>query len=107
MRTCGMCKNALEFAYAILHIMGGIQPECSMSIQVPIENMEKALRDAGLTSRALCDKAGINTSTWTRWKAGLNAPNMDTWSKVTAAFGEMVSHQSSPSSSPENAGGVQ
>lgn len=57
-----------------------------MTVATDIKRMETDLSASGRTVKALCDAAGINQSTWTRWKAGDNAPNMATWQRVCEAF---------------------
>ena len=64
-----------------------------MSVPSQIQFIEKALADAGLSVRALCAHAGINQSTWTRWKAGSTTPNMSTWSRVEEAFERMANER--------------
>lgn len=41
-----------------------------MSLQAEISDLDKALRDAGVSVDAVIQGAGINRSTWTRWKGG-------------------------------------
>lgn len=61
-----------------------------MDVQGDIDAMERALAERALTVRALCDLAEVNPSTWTRWKAGLTAPNMATWIRVRNAFAALT-----------------
>lgn len=61
-----------------------------MSVANKIEAIERGLSVAGVTVKALCDAAEINQSTWTRWKAGSNAPNMTTWARIEAAFDQLA-----------------
>jgi predicted transcriptional regulator len=51
-----------------------------------IKSMEDGLAACGRSVSELCAEAGINQSTWTRWKAGKNVPNLATWGKVRQAF---------------------
>lgn len=62
-----------------------------MAVATEIAKMEGQLSDAGQTVKALCEEAGVNQSTWTRWKAGSHAPNMTTWQKVQEAHRRLVS----------------
>lgn len=57
-----------------------------MTIALEIAKMEADLAAAGVTVKALCEEAGVNQSTWTRWKSGSNAPLMATWGKVRESF---------------------
>jgi hypothetical protein len=61
-----------------------------MDVRFEITQFEEALHRAGLTTRALCDAAGINPSTWTRWKSGANEPNLGTWLRVKAALAQII-----------------
>jgi hypothetical protein len=65
-----------------------------MDIRSEIVEIEAALRCRGVTTRALCDAAGISASTWTRWKSGGHHPNLGTWSRVTEAFGRLQTARS-------------
>jgi len=58
-----------------------------------IKEMEGKLREAGVPVDALCASANIRRSTWTRWKAGVNSPNLTTWDRVSTAFGRLVSDE--------------
>ena len=61
-----------------------------MAVESEIAEMESQLSSAGLTVKALCEDAGVNPSTWTRWKAGSHTPNMATWQKVREAHSRLV-----------------
>jgi hypothetical protein len=61
-----------------------------MDIRAEIESMERGLAEVGSTARALCDAAGVNQSTWTRWKSGANAPNFGTWGRVRSAYSRLI-----------------
>ena len=61
-----------------------------MAVKSEITEMEGQLSEAGQTVKALCEAAGVNPSTWTRWKAGSHAPNMATWQKVRDAHFRLV-----------------
>jgi len=64
-----------------------------MAVATEIAEMESQLSCAGLTVKALCEDAGVNPSTWTRWKAGSHAPNMTTWQKVRDAHRRLVAEE--------------
>lgn len=64
-----------------------------MAVETEIAEMEVALAGAGQTVKALCEEAGVNQSTWTRWKAGSHSPNMTTWQKVREAHKRLVAAQ--------------
>lgn len=64
-----------------------------MAVASEIAAMEGQLSAAGQTVKALCEEAGVNQSTWTRWKAGTHAPNMTTWQRVRAAHARIVQAQ--------------
>lgn len=61
-----------------------------MAVATEIAEMEDKLSEVGQTVKALCEEAGVNQSTWTRWKAGSHTPNMATWQKVRAAHDRLV-----------------
>jgi hypothetical protein len=65
-----------------------------MDIKAEITQIEAAMKRRGVTIRALCDAAQINSSTWTRWKSGANGPTLMTWSRVTAALGRLEGAES-------------
>lgn len=69
-----------------------------MEIKAEIMRMEGGLAKAGATARALCDRAGVNQSTWTRWKSGATAPNLSTWGRVQSAYAELTAEASTPPS---------
>lgn len=85
-----ICKIALAQAYAIVHICAKMPTEVTMTISAEMAEIEAQLAASGRTVKALCAQAGVNQSTWTRWKAGLNEPNMATWDKVRDAFTAMT-----------------
>lgn len=64
-----------------------------MAVATEIAEMEVQLNAAGQTVKALCEEAGVNQSTWTRWKAGSHAPNMATWQKVREAHHRLVADE--------------
>ena len=51
-----------------------------------IGDIEDRFRAAGYSLRGFCEYAGIAASTWTRWKAGKNLPNMATWERINEAL---------------------
>lgn len=62
-----------------------------MEIASEIAHIEAELSAGGHTVKALCARAEVNQSTWTRWKNGATEPNTATWRKVKAAFADLVS----------------
>lgn len=62
-----------------------------MTIALNIQRIECGLSDKGISVKELCTIAGINQSTWTRWKSGATTPNMATWSKIESAFDDLTS----------------
>jgi hypothetical protein len=61
-----------------------------MDLQSELLDMEERLRTAGVSVNAVCKKASIYRSTWTRWKAGHISPNYRTLEAVRSAFRELV-----------------
>jgi len=51
-----------------------------------IADVERRAALNGMSIRELCREAGVNTSTWTRWKSGLTTPTFATWGKIEAAL---------------------
>lgn len=64
-----------------------------MAVATEIAEMESNLSIVGQTVKALCEEAGVNQSTWTRWKAGSHTPNMATWQKVREAHNRLIASQ--------------
>jgi hypothetical protein len=89
-----MRNVALDYPYATLHIAPGNHPRWRMDIRSEIVEIEAKLQSRRITTRALCEAAGINASTWTRWKSGSNGPNLGTWLRVRSAFEALLSPQS-------------
>lgn len=57
-----------------------------MTFSVEIERVEGEIAKIGGTIKTLCEEAGINQSTWTRWKAQSHTPNLGTWARVNDAL---------------------
>ena len=51
-----------------------------------IPEMEDALKVAGFSVARLCEDAGINQSTWGRWKRKEFSPNFKVWERVVSAY---------------------
>jgi hypothetical protein len=47
-----------------------------------IKAVEEKLARLGITGHAFARRAGVNPSTWTRWRTGETEPNVATWRKV-------------------------
>lgn len=54
-------------------------------IQTEIVAVEQELGALRISVNALCREAGIDRSTWHRWKAGATQPTDTTWGRVQAA----------------------
>lgn len=52
--------------------------------------MEHELAKRGLSRSALCRRAGIALTTWTRWKSGKTQPQMRVWDRVQRHYGAMI-----------------
>jgi hypothetical protein len=78
-----------------------------MSLQSEISDLDKALRDAGVSVDAVLQEAGINRSTWTRWKSGAvpgaRYDDVMRVKEVAAASLEKASAESPRSREPEQA----
>lgn len=55
-----------------------------------IPDMEARLQRAGVSLGAFCEKAGIETTTWWRWKGGQVSPRMNSWDRACEAFKSLV-----------------
>lgn len=54
------------------------------------EEIESIRRRAGLTRKALYERAGLHKETWRRTVRGDTAPNIRTLEKLTGALDELV-----------------
>lgn len=61
-----------------------------MSVADQIQVIEDDLRGRGLPVAELFRRAGIQSSTWWRWKAGRVSPNFSTFDKVTGAHQSLI-----------------
>lgn len=55
---------------------------CAMHIPSEIKKIEATLSRRGEGIQSFCKRAGINISTWNRWKAGSHSPNLASWNRV-------------------------
>lgn len=55
-----------------------------------MKQMEDALAEAGATVDQLCKEAGIDRSTWTRWKNKSSAPGLAKWRDALAAYDRLT-----------------
>lgn len=51
-------------------------------ISLNISNIEQRAKALDLTIAALCKKARVSNSTYTRWKAKKTSPNFETFSRL-------------------------
>lgn len=62
-----------------------------MSLQVEVAEIEAALGQASVSLDDVLAKAGVNRSTWTRWKNGaVKGARYDTLTKVKSAAAEAM-----------------
>lgn len=54
--------------------------------QAEIAAIEKRLAESGKTIDDLCEAAGINRTTWQRWRNGEVGPTMKSWQRVQEAL---------------------
>lgn len=74
-----MCKSACEEMQLCISSR-------FMTLRAEVIDMEAALKRAGVSLDAVLAQAGINRSTWTRWKAGtVKGARYDTISRVKDA----------------------
>ncbi len=55
-----------------------------------ISDLERRAQAKGVPIRRLVKKAGINSSTWTRWKSGQTTPTFGTWERLSRTADEML-----------------
>jgi hypothetical protein len=71
--------------YALMHY------EClAMTFHTDIQNIERRLRSARIPLQRLFQEAGINGSTWTRWRAHKTSPRLNTWNDVQRAAEDLI-----------------
>ena len=56
-----------------------------MDIPTEIRAIETAAKQRGLNIQSILDEAGIDRSTWTRWKSGVTKPRLENWMAVKVA----------------------
>lgn len=63
-----------------------------MVVDLPalIREAEAAATLAEISIDELCQKIGINRGTWTRWKAGRNAPTIDGANRVSQVTQDLL-----------------
>jgi hypothetical protein len=66
-----------------------------MSHLLSPQEIEAKAKEAGLSMAMLCDRAGINLSTFYRWKAGTTSPSVAVYQRLCEA---MEPPRSSPGS---------
>lgn len=64
------------------------------ALQFEIIQIERALEEHGVSVDTLMEAAGINRSTWTRWKSGAYAPRLTKWRDVRAAVDRLTNASS-------------
>ena len=62
-----------------------------MDIPAEIIEIEETARKQGEGIQAVLDRAGIDRSTWTRWKAGTTKPRLESWLAVKVALADRLS----------------
>ncbi|MFM2092089.1 MAG: hypothetical protein RLZZ127_2578 [Planctomycetota bacterium] len=54
----------------------------TQSIAHQVAEAERRLARTGISLNRFCAGAGVNPTTWWRWKVGKSAPNLTTWDRV-------------------------
>src|SRR6185312_12836186 len=57
---------------------------CAMNDFLTAVELERRARPAGLTIKEMCSRAGVHPASFTRWKAGLNEPNMARYKRMVS-----------------------
>lgn len=55
-----------------------------MDVKAEVRSLEDRLKKSGLGVQPLLDAAGVDRSTWGRWKSGTFSPRLSKWLSVTA-----------------------
>lgn len=61
-----------------------------MTFHTQISDIERRLRLARIPLQALYRAAGINGSTWTRWRTSKTSPRLTTWTDVQRAAEDLI-----------------
>lgn len=63
-----------------------------MALQAPLQfsDIDKALKDAGLTQIALCNRAKVDATTYSRWKNGEFEPRARTLRDLHTALTALI-----------------
>lgn len=64
-----------------------------MIVVEEIAELEQRLKSKKATLARVLEDAGINRSTWTRWRSGIVRPRLDTWLAAKAAAEKALSAQ--------------
>jgi transcriptional regulator with XRE-family HTH domain len=54
-------------------------------------DVERLAKQAGLTLKQVCERAGIAQSTFSRWKGGVTEPTLDVYRRIRDAVAEPAS----------------
>lgn len=61
-----------------------------MQIAAEISEIESRLKARRITLGVVLLEAGIDRSTWTRWRSGATRPRLDTWMAVQSAASRLL-----------------
>lgn len=61
-----------------------------MEAKTEIAEIERRAREAGVTIKAILERADVASSQWVRWKQGSQNPMRTTWARVQAAADEQI-----------------
>lgn len=62
------------------------------TVVTDIKEIEARLKEAGVPVEAMLANAGVDRSTWTRWKAGAFSPRLSKWRDVESAVRAALSN---------------
>lgn len=95
-------QNAFMLMQAcIVHAYMHIRP---MSIVDEITKFEESAKASGLQIGDVLEAAGVDRSTWTRWKSGKTKPLLESWRSVEAAAAYLRAR--TPASQDDRVGAV-
>ena len=66
----------------------------NMSIQNRAAALQERAKDHGLRMDFVCRAAGLNFTTFWRWRNGNAAPSLDAWERLTTALDDLCREKS-------------
>jgi len=69
---------------ALIRVLHPVQicAKCAIMIKDAIIDIERRLKERGISVHQFCQDIGVSRTTWQRWKAGVVNPRLETWLRV-------------------------